>query len=98
MKILQFECQIDHKFSIHSRIMSTTLDKVLNDSALQFIFVGGKGGVGKTTSSCGLAIQRALAQKRKGAEGKTLLISTDPAHNLSDAFMQQFNGTPVGKF
>ena len=71
-----------------------TMDAVLNNSELQFIFCGGKGGVGKTTSSCGLSIQRALAQHKLGKTGKTLLISTDPAHNLSDAFQQQFDGTP----
>ena len=71
------------------------MDEIVNNSDLQFIFVGGKGGVGKTTSSCGLSIQRALAQQRNGATGKTLLISTDPAHNLSDAFQQQFGGAPV---
>jgi len=74
---------------------NATMEDIVENSCLQFIFVGGKGGVGKTTSSCGLAIQRALAQKKKGATGKTLLISTDPAHNLSDAFMQQFSGVPV---
>lgn len=74
--------------------MAATLNDVLTNPSLQFIFVGGKGGVGKTTSSCALSVQRALASKRAGAAGKTLLISTDPAHNLSDAFSQQFDGTP----
>jgi arsenite-transporting ATPase len=74
---------------------SVVMNEVLDNSELQFIFVGGKGGVGKTTSSCGLSIQRALAQSKKGTSGKTLLISTDPAHNVSDAFQQEFGSTPI---
>lgn len=44
------------------------------------LFIGGKGGVGKSTISSALA----LLSARSGS--KTLLISTDPAHNLNDIF------------
>jgi arsenite-transporting ATPase len=63
------------------------ITNLLHDENLRFIFVGGKGGVGKTTTSSALASQLAYTRR-------VLLISTDPAHSLSDAFRMEFDSTP----
>ncbi len=57
----------------------------------KFIFFSGKGGVGKSTMSCATAVWLA----RKGYS--TLLVTTDPAPNLSDIFRQPIgsNITPI---
>ena len=52
----------------------------------KYIFYAGKGGVGKT--SCAAAA--ALSYSKKGK--KTLILSTDPAHSLSDSFRKKIGG------
>ena len=54
-----------------------------------FIFVGGKGGVGKTSISSATALW--LANQGK----KTLIVSTDPAHSLSDSLEVNIGHYPV---
>lgn len=55
----------------------------------RLLWVGGKGGVGKTSVSAALAV---LAAR----QGKSVLIaSTDPAHSLGDVFDRQLNDQPT---
>jgi arsenite/tail-anchored protein-transporting ATPase len=50
----------------------------------RILFLGGKGGVGKTTCAAASALAASRAGKR------VLLVSTDPAHSTSDIFEHAF--------
>ncbi len=52
------------------------------------MFFGGKGGVGKSTSASAFALTLAKQGNR------TLLVSTDPAHNVGDIFQKPLSGKP----
>jgi arsenite-transporting ATPase len=51
----------------------------------RFLFFSGKGGVGKTSVAAATALW--LSRKKK-----VLIISTDPAHSLSDSFDRKIGG------
>lgn len=66
------------------------IDALLARTSARFVFVVGKGGVGKTTTAGALAL--ALADNGTA----THLISTDPAHSIGDLFHQDLShGTPA---
>ena len=60
---------------------------VAGDAARRFVVVGGKGGVGKTSTAASLALRMAEAGGHNVA-----VVSTDPAHSLSDALAQDVSG------
>ena len=53
------------------------------------LFYGGKGGVGKTTCAA------ATALKLADTDTETLVVSTDPAHSLSDSLETDLDGEPT---
>ncbi|MFK7159634.1 ArsA family ATPase [Marinospirillum sp. MEB164] len=54
----------------------------------RFLWVGGKGGVGKTTTAAALGLLAAQRGQR------CLVVSTDPAHSLGDAYDQPLSDQP----
>lgn len=59
------------------------------DAATQFLFFTGKGGVGKTSHACATAVALADAGRQ------VLLVSTDPASNLSEVLDAQVGAESV---
>lgn len=71
---------------MNTKFESFDINKV---NLTQYLFFTGKGGVGKTSAACAVAVN--LADNGK----KVLLISTDPASNLQDVFDTELNGKGV---
>ncbi|MEM2035269.1 MAG: ArsA-related P-loop ATPase, partial [Candidatus Caldarchaeum sp.] len=62
--------------------MSKTFDR----ESSRFVFIGGKGGVGKTVFAGALSVETARQGK------KVLIASLNPVHSLSSLFMQNLSG------
>lgn len=60
-----------------------------NIKLTKYLFFTGKGGVGKTSIACAIAVALADAGK------KIMLVSTDPASNLQDVFNTDLNNKGV---
>ncbi|ELZ43982.1 arsenite-activated ATPase ArsA [Halorubrum coriense DSM 10284] len=73
---------------------TVTVDEELADlpagvDAPDYVLYGGKGGVGKTT----MAAATGLASAAGGV--RTLVVSTDPAHSLSDTYEAEIPAEPA---
>jgi len=69
--------------------VAATTDLPETVDAPEYVLYGGKGGVGKTT----MAAATALASAATGTA--TLVVSTDPAHSLSDTLEVDIPATPT---
>ncbi|KAI9156727.1 hypothetical protein LWI28_011225 [Acer negundo] len=61
-------------------------DEMASGTQRKYYMLGGKGGVGKTSCAASLAVKFA------NSGHPTLVVSTDPAHSLSDSFAQDLTG------
>lgn len=61
-------------------------DEMVSETQRKYYMLGGKGGVGKTSCAASLAVKFA------NNGHPTLVVSTDPAHSLSDSFAQDLTG------
>lgn len=57
-------------------------EDMVSGTQRKYYMLGGKGGVGKTSCAASLAVKFA------NNGHPTLIVSTDPAHSLSDSFAQ----------
>ncbi|CAD7698448.1 unnamed protein product [Ostreobium quekettii] len=68
----------------------SVFEQLVTATGRKYVMISGKGGVGKTSLSASLAVRLAEAGHT------TLVVSTDPAHSLSDSLDQDVSGgTPV---
>ncbi len=70
-------------------VTATQTDLPAGVEAPEYVLYGGKGGVGKTT----MAAATALSSAAGGVS--TLVVSTDPAHSLSDTLDTPIPATPT---
>jgi arsenite-transporting ATPase len=79
-----------HKEPSTKRQVKSSIPVALSSS--RYLFFGGKGGVGKTTSATATAFH--LLERSKSNE-TILLFSTDPAHSLADSVGKSIGDKPT---
>mmetsp|Transcript_28959 Transcript_28959/g.74310 ORF Transcript_28959/g.74310 Transcript_28959/m.74310 type:complete len:734 (+) Transcript_28959:541-2742(+) len=67
-------------------VWGDSIEDMAGGGGRKYFMLGGKGGVGKTSSAASLGVQLAAAGR------PTLVVSTDPAHSLSDSLAQDVSG------
>ena len=70
-------------------VAATTTDLPDGVDAPEYVLYGGKGGVGKTTMAAATALTSAAGN------AATLVVSTDPAHSLSDTLNTEVPARPT---
>src|SRR5690606_1607311 len=71
------------------RLGRRSVNRALRLHPSQLLLVGGKGGVGKTTTAAALALSLA------DAGDHVVVLSVDPAHSLADAFASPLGPDPT---
>ncbi|KAK9851904.1 hypothetical protein WJX84_008222 [Apatococcus fuscideae] len=67
-------------------VWQDTIQNFAEGQERKYVMLGGKGGVGKTSMSASLAVRLA------GEGHSVLVVSTDPAHSLSDSLNEDVSG------
>ncbi|PKU74742.1 arsenite-transporting ATPase [Dendrobium catenatum] len=84
---LLYESRVSEMRSVATPAGSVAdFDEMLTSTKRKYYMLGGKGGVGKTSCAASLAVKFA------NNGHPTLVVSTDPAHSLSDSFAQDLTG------
>jgi len=72
-------------------ILGKNVPSFLKNEKMRLVIFGGKGGTGKTTSSCATAMYLA----KKFPDKRFVVASSDPAHSLADSFDSPMDGSAM---
>ncbi|KAJ8441483.1 hypothetical protein Cgig2_011160 [Carnegiea gigantea] len=94
LKLMQLRAQRNPQRCLFQGLRAVTapaeavagFDEMASGTKRKYYMLGGKGGVGKTSCAASLAVKFA------NSGHPTLVVSTDPAHSLSDSFAQDLAG------